>query len=472
MSVLSIIVLLAAVVAVVAIVLVSRRQTEDSGDYLTGGQQMGGIVTAFTFSASGASAGLFLGGAGMAYTFGWPGAMYQFGSIGGIFLSWVLLGPQIRKLAGRTGAISTPVLIAKEYGKPILRLITAIWTTIFIVPMMIVQFRGAALLFETNFGLSYVASLVVFGLIVAVFTAAGGYFAVAYLDTLQGVIMTIGMAILLPTALNYVGGFSGLNNSLAAIDPALVDWFGHMPKPLLFGLTITYLVSFLGQPHLIPRFISLKDSTAARVAFPLSMALTGFWMLSGCIVGLTTRVAFPGLDTGDLAMPTAIANFLPVTGILVWLALVSAVMSTIDSLLLAVGTSISHDIVKGYIKKDLSPEKELFISKISVFVLCIIAFVLAINPPNLMTIINSFAMGAFVLILGIPLLMIIYMKKRKIATVLTSTIGGPIIYIVWKTLLADRTGMHEMIGTLLVLIPLLFIVQRAAPSKKEHKLSA
>jgi sodium/pantothenate symporter len=454
--------------SVVAVVMLSRTRTASLGEYLGGKHNLGGFVSAFTWSASAASAGLFLGGAGMAYTFGWPGTMYQFGSLGGIFLAWILLAPRLRKLAARTGAISTPTLIARRYGMPVLKLITAVWTLVFVVPMMIVQFRGAGLMFETYFGLSYTWSLVVFGLIVAAFTALGGYFAVAYLDTLQGLVMTLGMAILLPVGLASVGGFSGLNASLAGINPKLVEWTGMMPKTLQIGLAITFLVSFLGQPHLVIRFYSLKDTKAARIAFPLSMALTTFWMLSGCMIGLISRVAFPGLRVGDLAMPTAISNFLPVAGIIVWLALISAIMSTIDSLLLAVGSAFSHDIVKGYLRPDLSERSELLLSKVGVFVICVISFLLAIKPPGLITIINSFAMGAFALLLGIPLVLGVYWKRASAAAALTAVLAGPAVFILWKNYLVKTTGLHEMPAAILITVPLVILVNllTAPPSQQ------
>ncbi|MEW6522931.1 MAG: hypothetical protein AB1445_05040 [Bacillota bacterium] len=174
---------------------------------------------------------------------------------------------------------------------------------------------------------------------------------------------------------------------------------------------------------------SLKDTKAARIAFPVSMALTTFWMMSGCLIGLISRVPFPGLRVGDLAMPTAIMNFLPVAGIIVWHALISAIMSTVDSLLLAVGTSFSLDIVKRYIRKNLSDKVQLVLSKVGAFLICTIAFLLAIKPPSLITVINGFAMGTFSL-LGIPLLMAVYWKWATTTAAVVATLGGPLVFII------------------------------------------
>ncbi|HHY94780.1 MAG TPA: hypothetical protein GX513_07190 [Firmicutes bacterium] len=332
------------------------------------------------------------------------------------------------------------------------------------------QFKGAGLMFQTNLGLDYTWSLVLFGLLLAAFTAAGGYFAVAYLDTIQGIIMTLGMLIMLPGGLHAVGGFSGLNAKLAAINPGLVDWVGFMPKSLLIGLTVLYVVSFWGQPHLAARFYTLRDKTAVRLSFPISQALTTFWMLSGCIIGLVARVLWPNLKTGDLAMPVAIQNLLGVAGIVVWLALLSAIFSTVDSLLLVVGTNVSHDIIKGYIWRGMSDRTELIVSKLACFVICAIALVLALNPAPLITIVHSISMGAFAIFLGIPLAIGVFWRRANAAGAAVAVTGGPIIYLLWKLFLVKPTGLHEMVGSLLVTVPLLVLVTLATSPPAEREV--
>lgn len=110
MRVLELVCLVVFIAAAGGIVWFFRHRATTLSDYYVGGRNIGGWVTAFTWSAAAASAGLFLGGAGMTYTFGWPGMMYQFGSLGGVFIAWLLLAPRLRRMSARLGAMTTPPL--------------------------------------------------------------------------------------------------------------------------------------------------------------------------------------------------------------------------------------------------------------------------------------------------------------------------------------------------------------------------
>jgi len=133
-------------------------------------------------------------------------------------------------------------------------------------------------MFEGQLGVDYFWGIVIFGVIIAVFTAVGDYFAVAYLDARQGIIMTIGMLFLLPITLGSAGGFEGLNTSLVQMNPDFVHWRGFMLPTLQIGLFFVFLFAFIGQPHLIVRFYSIKDKAATRLAFSLFYILS--WFLS------------------------------------------------------------------------------------------------------------------------------------------------------------------------------------------------
>jgi Na+/proline symporter len=335
--------------------------------------------------------------------------------------------------------------------------------------MMIVQFKGMALIFQTYFNMSYFWAMVINGVLVAAFTAVGGYFAVAWLDTIQGIIMTIGMAIILPVALYAVGGLTGLNNSLRTINPMLVAGRGFMPTQLFWGLMLVFFVSFWGQPHLAVRFYTLKNTKAVKTAFPITMALVTFWLLSGGLCGLAAKVLLPKLANSDLAMPALIQQLLPISGIIVQLALFSAAFSTIDSLLLSVGTSFAHDVYKGYINKGLTEKHELVLSKVFTGVICVIAFLFALNPPNLITVLNGFAFGAFAIVLGFPLLAGAFFKKANKYLAYTAVLLGPAVYIIWKLFFAKSTGIPEMVAAIVVVVPVMIVVN-VFTKKPEEKL--
>ena len=162
-------------------------------------------------------------------------------------------------------------------------------------------------------------------------------------------------------------------------------------------------------------------------------------------------------------MPVFMKSLPPVLSFVILMALLSAIFSTVDTLLLAVGTNVSHDVIKSIIFPNMSERKELLVARLSMGALSVVCFGLSLMDLPLITLINSFAMGAFILILGIPLVMSLFMKRPTLQAALTASIGGPIFYVLWKYTLAQPTGIGEMIASLVVIIPVALLVNGLAP---------
>jgi sodium/pantothenate symporter len=451
--------LIAAVLLLMAgLLLYARRRSKSLSGFLVSERSLGGVVSAFTYSTAAVSAGLFIGGAGFAYTYGWAGATYQLGALSGIFLTWLLIAPRVRKMASAVGALSTPNFLAERFECPSFRTVTSALTIVFVLPMIVVQFRGAGLLFENYLGLDYERSVIVFGLLVGLFTALGGNFAVSYLSTILGTLMVIGSVACIGSGLSQVGGLQNMNAQLAARDANFVRFVGRVPWPVWWDLLVIFGLAQFSNPHLIPRFFSLRDSQAVRLALPLSMFINCLWVCAAVLIGLVARVQYPGLSSGDQAMPVFMRSLSPAVSSLILIALVSAIFTTIGTLLLAVGSNISHDLIKGLFWSGLSERGELWLTRLAIVVVGAIGFSFSLLDLPLITLINSFAIGAFILILGLPLIMGIFFRRATKEAALTSAIGGSVLYLVWKYFLVSRTGIGEMIASLVIIIPTSMIV--------------
>jgi SSS family transporter len=446
------------ILVIVGLLLYAHRRSSTLSGFLVSERSLGGVVSAFTYSTAAVSAGLFIGGAGFAYTYGWAGATYQLGALTGIFLTWLLVAPRVRKIASAVGALSTPKFLAERFECPSFRTITSALTVVFVLPMIVIQFRGAGLLFENYLGLDYAWSVIVFGLLVGLFTALGGNFAVSYLSTILGTLMVIGSMACIGSGLSQVGGLQTLNARLAASDASLVGFVGRVPWPVWWNLLVIFGLAQFSNPHLIPRFFSLRDNKAVRLALPLSMFINCLWVCAAVLIGLVARVQYPGLTSGDQAMPVFMRSLSPAMSVLILIALMSAIFTTIDTLLLAVGSNISHDLIKGLLWPRLSERGELLLARFSMLVICAICLSLSLLELPLITLINSFAMGAFILILGLPLVMGIFFRRATKEAALTAAIGGPMIYLVWKYAFEPLTGIGEMIASLAIIIPTVMVV--------------
>ncbi|MBI3949902.1 MAG: hypothetical protein HY314_05550 [Acidobacteria bacterium] len=444
--------------AIIIPLVYAYRRSQTLSGFLVSERSLGGVVSAFTYSTAAVSAGLFLGGAGFAYTYGWAGATYQLGALSGIFLTWVFVAPRVRKVASAVGAMSTPKFLAERFECPSFRTVTSLLTVVFVLPMIVIQFRGAGLLFRDYLGLEYAWSVIVFGVLVGLFTALGGSFAVSYLSTILGIAMLVGSIGCIGTGLSSVGGLHNLNTRLATIDANLVRFVGGVPWPVWWNLLVIFGLAQFSNPHLIPRFFSLRDSNAVRLALPLSLVINCVWVCAAVLIGLVARVNYPGLSSGDQAMPVFMRSLSPTMSFIILVALMSAIFTTVDTLLLAVGSNISHDLIKGLIWPTLTERGELRLAKLSMFVICAFCFTFSLMNLPLITLINGFAMGAFILILGLSLLMGLFFRRATKEAALTAAIGGPIIYVVWKVVFVPITGIGEMLASLAIIIPAVIIV--------------
>lgn len=455
--------------SIIVVTFLAKKHTGNLKNYLIGNSNVGGVVSAFTWTASAASAGLFLGAAGLAYQYGWAGLMYLIGVFGSMFISWVFVIPKLRRVAVSRSILTTPDYLVMRYGEKRIKIISAFWTLVFIVPMIIVQFVGAGYLIESTLGLNYFWGMIIIGLTVAISTQLSGYMGVAWLDTLQGSIMTIGTIVMVYLSLQMMGGFTNLNLKLAAIDPSLVQFTGNMPLSLQIGLIVSYLVAFWGQPHLTARVWGLKDSNALRSALPISMILGVIWSFGAGLVGLSARVLHPGLASPDMAMPSVI-NGLPVFyTALLFFTLIAAMMTTANSLLLTAAGSVSNDILPLFIKDQDDP-RVLYGAKLMVLVIGVLSFVLALKPPDLILKINAFAFGGYALIFGIPLFLGVMWKKANLSGAMIALIASPIIYIAWKMFLSRPTGIHEMIAALAITIVLILLATLFGKKPTEQML--
>lgn len=446
----------------------SRSSRKSLEGYVFGGRVFGPVATAFTAATAATSAGLFVGGAGMAYQFGWGGATWQLGAAFGVFISWFVVAPKIREVSHKLKAMTTPELFVKRYSSKHFYPIVAFWIVVFTIPMLVVQMRSAALTIESYLGIPYLWALVSFCAVLVIFSALGGRSAIAYLDTVQGMIMIIGVTVAIIVGLKAVGGISGMDHLLAQQKPSLTTFFGEMPRSLWYNLAFVYLFGLFSGPHIIPAFYGMKDGRTARLAFPIGVVVSLYWTFGAVIIGLVPRALGLSAETPDKAFAIFTAQVVPeIVAMALLFCLLSAVFTTLDALLMAAGSSVVHDILGRIKGRNFTESQELRYSRIATVVIGIAALILSLMQMPLITILNAFGFGAFVIVVGVPMIMALFWDKANREAAFFCTTAGPIIYILWRTYLVEITGLGELPGTLLVVLTVSIIWSLAKPANDE-----
>ncbi len=326
----------------------ARGRNKDVNDFYLAGRGLGPWVAAISASASSSSAWTLLGVSGAAYAWGLP-ALWLFPStVGGFLLNWLWVAPRLSRLARAEGAITLSEVIAPVSidGKRKLILRVAALIIVFCFTFYIAsQFEAAGKAFESVFSLSKQNSIMIGAGIVLLYTLLGGFWAVSVTDSVQGLLMVVASLALPIVALSAVGGFAALADGLAVTGSvgspigtgALVGVFFVLG---LFGIGVGYP----GQPHVVNRFMALKDDRALRQGRVIALGWATVVYAGMLLLGLSARVLFADLGDSEQVLFHTATELLPalISGVMV-AAVLSAIMSTADSQLLVAASAISYD---------------------------------------------------------------------------------------------------------------------------------
>lgn len=466
--------------AVVGIVF-SKRQDQKSAlssekKYFIGGRSMGGLVLAMTTMATYTSVSSFVSGPGAAgLTYGYAQVWVAAVQVPVTFLVLGVLGNKLALVSRRTGAVTVAGYLRARYKNDALVIVTSLLMVAFFIAQMISQFTGGATLIASITGLDHKSALFIFGAVVIVYTAFGGFSAVAITDTIQGIIMCVGTFLFLFFVLKAGGGLAGIDQGLAKNLPGVYDDIFSRYTP---GGLLSYwiLVGFgtLGLPQTAVRAMGFKDTRSLHKAMWIGALTCSF-----VIVGMHLAGAWAGslvdtadLPTSDYFVPYIVQQIMPagIAGIFL-AAPMAAVMSTADSILILASAAIVKDLWRTYIVKDDPKRIESYnrnVKKASIFftfVLGIAVMLLTLDPPEIIFFLNIFAFGGLECTFFWPLLGGLFWKKGTGTAAVCSSIGASAVYI-FCYYNVNAAGLNAVIWGLLAGGILYFAVGAVTSAKK------
>jgi len=330
----------------------ARKRTTNQDDFYLGGRGLGPFVTALSASASSSSAWSLLGVSGAAYVWGLSAIWLLPGVLIGYVVSWTWVAPRLMEISQETGAITLPELLFSDYNQKeqtiLLRLTTIIITCSLIV-YVAAQFQGAGTAFSNVLGISQELSIIIGALVILIYTFIGGFWAVSLTDSIQAIVMLI-VALFLPLVfmLAMIGGFDDLIFSIKAIGTEAEGSFtgvhtGLMGLGFIIG-TISIGFGYPGQPFVVNRFMAARDITAIRRGRIIAVAWATIIFGGMILLGLCAKVMYSTVpDPESVLFFVSQRLFGPVFAGIITAAVLSAIMSTADSQLLAVASSVDRD---------------------------------------------------------------------------------------------------------------------------------
>ncbi|HEX6923458.1 MAG TPA: sodium/pantothenate symporter, partial [Bacillales bacterium] len=348
-----------------------------------------------------------------------------------------ILGKKFAIMARKIKAITLIDFLKERYNSKWVVILSAISIVIFLFSSMAAQWVGGARLIESITGLPYTTGLFIFALTLLVYVIVGGFRADTITDTVQGIVMVIGTLLILVATIVAGGGVPNIVSDLVAENPNLISPFGaqHSLSPLyVSSFWVLVGVGVVGLPQVSVRAMSYRNSKSMHRAMIIGTIVVGVIMLGMHLTGVFARAVLPGIEVGDKVMPLIAMEVLPnwLAGI-VLAAPLAAIMSTVDSLLLVVSSSIVKDIYINYVQPNTSEKKLKRISVTVTATVGILVILMAINPPSLLIWLNLFAFGGLESAFIWPIVMGLYWKKGNTYGALTSIVVGVLSYILFST---------------------------------------
>ena len=351
-----------------------RKTTKTVDGFVLGGRKVGPWMSAFAYGTSYFSAVVFVGYAGQfGFKYGLAATWAGIGNaILGSLLAWWVLGPRTREMTHRLKAQTMPEFFGKRYDSKALRIAAAAIIFVFLIPYTASVYNGLSRLFGMAFGLPYDVCVIAMAVVTCIYVVLGGYMATVMNDFIQGIVMLLGITAVIVAVILNNGGFTEAVNQLSYIsspDSAMagpfVSFFGPDLLNLLGVVVLTSLGTW-GLPQMVQKFYAIKSGPAVKQGAIISTIFAfvvagGSYFLGGFGRLYEGQIEYTanGTPIYDSVIPTMLSTLPDVLIGLVIVLVLSASMSTLSSLVLTSSSTLTIDLIKGNVVKDMSEKRQL-----------------------------------------------------------------------------------------------------------------
>jgi len=425
---------------------IGHQKTSSLPDYLVAGRTMGGVVIGLSYYATFLSTNSFVGMAGKSWEVGliWYIKAFIYG--GACLLAWTFVAPRFVAKVSEYNSLTVADFLGYRYGSMLLRRISAVVICFASICYLIAVYKGSALALGKFLDLDYQVAAVLVFVVVTAYTLAGGFRSVVLTDAVQGLLMAVGAVGLAAAVLWKGGGLFAVLDNIKQRDPQLVSWEGHMPLLTVLGIALAGGLKFMVEPRQLSRFYGLKDMPALRRGRTLAPALIFVTYLLLLPIGAFAHALIPesAITDSDEVVPYLLGTaqlFGPMLSSLFLLVLVSAALSSLDSVLLVAAASVDHDLIL----PDSGDSRAIARTRIWVFILSLASMLLALNPFADIVEITAFSGSVYGACFLPSLVFGLYWKRGTAAGSLACVVAGAATVVGWYLARSSgRTSLHEV----------------------------
>ena len=473
----------------------AKRANKNSAEYFLGGRSLGPLVTAMSAEASDMSGWLLMGLPAVALITGLAEASWTaIGLAIGTYINWLIVAKRLRVYTEKIDVYTLPDFFSKRFGdtKNVISTLAALIIIVFFIPYTASGFAACGKLFASLFGMDYMTAMIISAIVIVVYCTLGGFLAASTTDFIQSIIMTIALFVVVGFGEGLMHGFTNIFSNVAELDGYLNLFEGYNVVSKTTGSygalpvasTLAWGLGYFGMPHILLRFMAIKDKNklalsrrVASVWVVISMAIAvligvvGYnLMLKGVVPNYASTSEAETIIV-DIAKYLSKFGSIPAfTAGIILAGILASTMSTADSQLLAAASSVSENIFQGTFKVKLSEKQSVWLARIAVVLISVVAIFLAANPNSSVFDIVSFAWAGFGAAFGPVVLFGLFWKRTTKEGAFAGMLSGGIMIFLWKFVIAKLGGVFAIYELLPAFIfSCLFIVVVSLLTKKPSK---
>jgi len=450
----------------------ARRSNSSPEEYFLANRGFGPWVAAMSAEASDMSGWLLMGLPGVAYFTGYGEAFWTaLGLFIGTWINWAVVARRLRNYSQiADNAITIPEFFSKRFHdqRRVLLTLAALISLVFFSIYVGAQLITVGKLFSYTFGFNMTTMVIVGAAVVLCYTLLGGFWAVGMTDLIQGILMIVALVVVLIVAFFVSGGVSGIAANLADF-PRFTDFFGIATPKMAGGVqevvrgvpqfgpgadygllaivsTMAWGLGYFGMPHVLVRFMAIKKTSMIKPSMTIAVVWCFIAQAAAVLIGVIGRSYLPNFlvtasEAENIFILLSTRFFPPVFAGIVLSGILAASMSTCDSQMLIVASSLANDLFKGVFKKDAGNNAVMWIARAGMFLVTLFAIFVAIRGNQSIFRVVSYAWAGFGASFGPLVLFSLFWKRTTFPAAVAGMLSGGIMVVVWKNVIAKIGGV-------------------------------
>ncbi|MDR1626261.1 MAG: sodium/proline symporter [Spirochaetia bacterium] len=465
----------------------ARRSNTDPEEYFLARRRFGPWLAALSAEASDMSGWLLMGLPGVAYFTGYGEAFWTaLGLFIGTWLNWALVAKRLRAYSQiADNAITLPEFFSKRFHdkKRVLLAIAALISLVFFSIYVGAQFLTFGKLFSYIFNTNMIAMVILGASIVMIYTLLGGFMAVGVTDFVQGIIMVCALLLVLLFGFFHAGGVEGVAANLAGF-PRFTDFFGIATPTLADGVqqtangmpqfgpgadygflaivsTMAWGLGYFGMPQVLVRFMAVKKTSMIRPSRNIAVLWCFLAQAAAVLIGIIGRSILAGesgqllsaSDSENIFIILGIRFFPPILAGIVISGILAASMSSSDSYMLIVASSLANDIYKDLFKKNASEAQVMWVARLTMLAVTVFGILIALSGNQSIFRVVSYAWAGLGAAFGPLILFSLFWKRTTFPAAVAGMVCGGLTVVIWKNLIARLGGVfavYELLPAFLI----------------------